>query len=57
MMVQCIKQQAVIEILRSLRRDMIVKTPKKILVVEDEESLRKDIIDMLSFEGFEVTGA
>ena len=36
---------------------MMAKTPKKILVVEDEESLRKDIIDMLSFEGFEVAGA
>jgi two-component system sensor histidine kinase/response regulator len=30
---------------------------KKILVVEDEQSLRKDIIEMLSYEGFEVLGA
>lgn len=29
----------------------------KILVIEDEQSLRKDIIEMLSFEGFEVYGA
>lgn len=30
---------------------------KKILVVEDAQSLRKDILEMLSFEGFEVVGA
>ena len=30
---------------------------RKILVVEDEQSLRKDIIEMLSYEGFEVIGA
>lgn len=30
---------------------------KKILVVEDEQSLRKDIIEMLSYEGFDVVGA
>ena len=30
---------------------------KKILVVEDEASLRKDIIEMLSYEGFDVIGA
>lgn len=30
---------------------------KKILVVEDEQSLRKDIIEMLNYEGFEVIGA
>ncbi|NDJ62743.1 MAG: hybrid sensor histidine kinase/response regulator [Chloroflexi bacterium] len=30
---------------------------KKILVVEDAQSLRKDILEMLSFEGFEVIGA
>lgn len=29
----------------------------KILVIEDAEALRKDIIEMLSFEGFEVFGA
>lgn len=29
----------------------------KILVIEDEYSLRRDIIDMLSFEGHEVSGA
>lgn len=29
----------------------------KILVIEDEHSLRRDIIDMLSFEGHEVSGA
>ncbi|MBI5670347.1 MAG: response regulator [Chloroflexi bacterium] len=29
----------------------------KILVVEDTHSLRKDILEMLSFEGFEVRGA
>jgi len=31
--------------------------PLKILVVEDAEALRKDIIEMLSFEGYDVTGA
>lgn len=31
--------------------------PKKILVVEDEQSLRKDIIEMLNFENFEAIGA
>ncbi|MAS33026.1 MAG: hybrid sensor histidine kinase/response regulator [Anaerolineaceae bacterium] len=30
---------------------------KKILVVEDEQSLRNDIIEMLSYEGFTVIGA
>lgn len=30
---------------------------KKILVVEDAQSLRKDILEMLGFEGFEVAGA
>jgi signal transduction histidine kinase len=30
---------------------------KKILVVEDEQSLRKDIIEMLTYEGFDVIGA
>ncbi len=30
---------------------------KKILVVEDEASLRKDIIEMLTYEGFDVIGA
>lgn len=30
---------------------------KKILVIEDELSLRKDIIEMLTFEGFDVVGA
>lgn len=30
---------------------------KKILVVEDAQSLRKDILEMLSFEGFEAIGA
>lgn len=29
----------------------------KILVIEDAEALRKDIIEMLTFEGFEVSGA
>ena len=33
------------------------KTPTKILVIEDADALRKDIIEMLTFEGFEVTGA
>jgi len=32
-------------------------TPTRILVIEDADALRKDIIEMLSFEGFEVTGA
>jgi two-component system sensor histidine kinase/response regulator len=32
-------------------------TPLKILVVEDAEALRKDVIEMLSFEGYDVTGA
>jgi CheY-like chemotaxis protein len=30
---------------------------KKILVVEDAHSLRKDILEMLGFEGFEAIGA
>jgi len=30
---------------------------KKILVVEDAQSLRKDIVEMLGFEGFEAIGA
>src|SRR5262245_40285749 len=30
---------------------------KRILVVEDAHALRKDIIEMLAFEGFEVKGA
>lgn len=30
---------------------------KKILVIEDAQSLRRDIVEMLSFEGYEVTGA
>ena len=30
---------------------------KKILVVEDSSSLRKDILEMLGFEGFEAVGA
>lgn len=30
---------------------------KKILVVEDAQSLRKDIVEMLGFEGFEAMGA
>lgn len=30
---------------------------KKILVIEDEQSLRRDIMEMLSFEGYEVDGA
>ena len=29
----------------------------KILVIEDAQSLRRDILEMLSFEGFEVCGA
>jgi CheY-like chemotaxis protein len=38
---------------------MLVTTQamRKILVVEDETSLRKDIIEMLTYEGFEVIGA
>jgi len=32
-------------------------TPTRILVIEDADALRKDIIEMLTFEGFEVTGA
>ena len=32
-------------------------TPTKILVIEDADALRKDIIEMLTFEGFEVSGA
>lgn len=32
-------------------------SPGKILVIEDAEPLRNDIIEMLSFEGFEVNGA
>ena len=30
---------------------------KKILVVEDSHSLRKDILEMLGFEGFDAVGA
>lgn len=30
---------------------------KKILVIEDAQSLRRDILEMLSFEGFHVSGA
>ncbi|MFO7322443.1 MAG: response regulator, partial [Chloroflexota bacterium] len=30
---------------------------KKILVIEDAQSLRRDIVEMLSFEGYEVVGA
>jgi two-component system, sensor histidine kinase and response regulator len=30
---------------------------KKILVIEDAATLRKDIVEMLSYEGYEVTGA
>jgi signal transduction histidine kinase len=30
---------------------------KKILVIEDAQSLRRDILEMLSFEGYNVTGA
>lgn len=33
------------------------KALRKILVVEDEQSLRKDIIEMLTYEGFEVISA
>jgi two-component system sensor histidine kinase/response regulator len=32
-------------------------TPTKILVIEDADALRNDIIEMLTFEGFEVSGA
>ena len=30
---------------------------KKILVIEDAQSLRRDILEMLSFEGYDVVGA
>src|SRR5690606_30377480 len=33
------------------------KCMKKILVIEDAQSLRRDIVEMLSFEGYEVVGA
>ena len=34
-----------------------MEIPAKILVIEDADALRKDIIEMLTFEGFDVTGA
>lgn len=35
----------------------MVNTSKRILVIEDAHPLRKDIVEMLQFEGFEVFGA
>jgi CheY-like chemotaxis protein len=32
-------------------------TRKKILVIEDEHTLRKDMLDMLGYEGFDGVGA
>ncbi|HLV34560.1 MAG TPA: response regulator [Spirillospora sp.] len=34
-----------------------IKALRRILVIEDEQSLRKDIIEMLTYEGFEVISA
>jgi DNA-binding response OmpR family regulator len=34
-----------------------VQTVTRILVIEDAQPLRKDIVEMLTFEGFEVIGA
>ena len=43
--------------LEAAEMNNITHPMKKILVVEDEQSLRKDIMEMLSYEGFEVVGA
>jgi signal transduction histidine kinase len=37
--------------------DTFQAAAKKILVIEDEHSLRKDIIEMLTYEGYKVIGA